>query len=39
MVLHHHPVISEEKDTILRVVFDSAAKTDEFSLLEKEPNI
>ena len=34
-----HPVISEEKDTMLRVVFDSAAKTDEVSLLEKEPNI
>ena len=39
MVLPHHPVISEEKDTMLRVVFDSAAKTDEVSLLEKELNI
>ncbi len=38
--LPHHPVISEEKNTKLRIVFDSSAKTDGISLndmVEKGP--
>ncbi len=40
--LPHHPVISDYKNTKLRVVFDSAAKVDGVSLnylLEKGPNL
>ncbi len=40
--LPHHPVISDHKNTKLRVVFDSAATVDGVSLndlLEKGPNL
>ena len=40
--LPHHPVISEDKNTKLRIVFDSSAKNDGTSLndlVEKRPRL